>query len=109
MSRSHARKKRDRQNSIHNRSNITMVTLTPEQLHIQALFKEFLTRLNQDAAKFTQGPTQITVDLKLGVAGLSQKDKAIEYGPIMNEIIGIVAKEQRDKETLQGPTGILAQ
>jgi hypothetical protein len=86
-----------------------MVVLTPEQLHIQALFKEFITRMNQDATKFTDGPTQITVDLKLGVAAMAQKDKAMLYGPIMNEIIGIVAKEQKDKETLQGPTGILAQ
>ena len=85
------------------------VVLTEYQLQIQSLFKEFVNRLNQDATNYTGGPTQITVDLKLGVVGPSQVEKAKEYGAIMNEIISIVAREQKEREKLQGPTGILAQ
>jgi len=82
--------------------------LTSDQLILQSLFKEFITKLVADASVYTGGPIRIKTDLHLGVGDIKQKDKAVEYAKVMSEIIQQVEIEQQGINK-QGPTGILAQ
>lgn len=68
---------------------IVSVYLSPEQLKIQELFKQFMKTLTTDAGDYCQGAVQIKVDLQLGVLSVLQKPKAEAYARIMQEIIGV--------------------
>ena len=81
--------------------------LTLEQLELQELFKEFISKLAADAARYTGGPVRIKCDLHLGVGEEKYKDKAMEYGSIMKEIIQTIEIEQQASQ--QGPAGIMVQ
>jgi len=70
--------------------------LSPEQIHIQVLFKAFIVAIMKDAAKFVEGPVQIKTDLHLGTIKQCV-DKATEYGIIMNEILGITKDIQQEE------------